>query len=438
LLSAAVLNYPSPVLINWGAVENKEDAYVQHLAKVWTILAYLDHLHETGKKDDLVLIVDGFDIYFQLPPEVILKRYFEENERADRRAEALVGKEKFKEHGIKQTVIFGHDKLCWPIDDRRPACWAVPQASDPPFAYGPYTDHGGPPQARARWLNSGTIIGPVNDVRDIFKDTLEMIHANHTTDSDQFYFQNLFAAQQYGRTLLEPEPFKGINKEDVDWPDVQPGQRTEYFLGLDYEAAMFQTMAFFRPYLSWMTFSGVPKPPKTHEKGLQKIIASDSYYEKILPDDVASARPPFYASTPGAVAPNLPPGVFADIKVPETNLPTHLTWRDLKLGVNVISNHIWPLLHFTGAKEFRELWWPNMWFVPYAEELLKASIRLPRHPIDKKPIGGKVWWPVEMKTEKMGTMNLGEKGGAWADNGTFLGWDGLCGVHEVVVFGKKD
>ncbi|RFU25366.1 hypothetical protein B7463_g10976, partial [Scytalidium lignicola] len=428
LLSAAVLNYPAPVLINWGAPE-AQDAYVQHLAKVWTILDYLDVLVKNGKQDDLVLIVDGFDIHFQLPPEVLLQRYFQENERANKRIQAQHGRVAAARYGFKQTVIFGHDKLCWPMDNRRPACWAVPEASDPRYAYGPNTDSDSN-KARARWLNSGTVLGPVSHVRDVFNATLDLIHKNHTTDSDQFYFANLWAAQEFQRSMLEPtgEPYKNINKDHVDWLTVDSTKRFDYYIGLDYEAVLFQTMAFFRPYLSWMKFDGLPKSTKTPRGTPLTHQISDPYYDRVLPADLANSRSPFYAAlktrTPDDTSPS--------------SLPLQLTWQDFKLGVNAISNQIFPLLHFTGPKEFRHLWWGRMWYVPYGEELLKASARLlqmPKEPISPQPIGGQVWWSGELDAWK--GVDLGAKGGAFSDNSTFLAWDGLCLEHEPVVFGRE-
>ena len=441
------MRYPVPILINWGAKENK-DAYVQHLAKVWTILDYLDTLYKRGQKDDLVLIIDGFDIHFQLPPEVIVSRYFQENERANKRIEKQVGAAVAKERGFKQTVIFGHDKLCWPTDWRRPACWVVPEASDPKKAYGPMTD-ADPGRARARWLNSGTVLGPVDDVRDIFRATLDLIHTNHTTDSDQFYFANIWAAQEYARRLAEPvDPFRNVDRASRDWPSIEAGQRTEYHFGLDYEAVLFQTMAFFREYLTWQTFDGkVSSNSLTASynkassfwkglKGSQQLIVRDPYYEKVLPADLARARGPFAAAL-GNVRTIHQPGTKKTVSVtsptasPSSSaLPVEKTWSDLSLGYNAISNQVFPLLHFTGPKEFRHLWWPRLWFLPWAEELLKAAVKAPREPFSQEPIGGKIWWPGLLGEGQETKVDWGTKVGSWSDNGTFLGWDELCGPHE--------
>lgn len=435
MLSAAVNRYPVPILINWGAKEAK-DAYVQHLAKVWTILDYLEKMIARNQNDDLVLIIDGFDIHFQLPPEVLISRYFSENERANKRIEAQLGEQVMREQGIKQTVIFGHDKLCWPTDWRRPACWLIPEASDPRYSYGPRAG-AEPTLSRARWLNSGTILGPVEAIRDIFRATLDLIHRNHTTDSDQFYFANIWADQEHARRLLEAEPYKGIDKSKFDFPELIPGNRTEYFFGLDYEGVLFQTMAFFREFIVWETFNGVV-PAKVSSiwkptNKQQRLIKRDPYYTKILPNDVANARGPFSAvhEIQARQREEDPKAEIVD-----SSVVTNQTWRDLSLGVNANSNQIFPLLHFTGPKEFRKKWWPRLWFMPWAEDLLRASVKSRGGTLGTKALGGKMWWPGLMGNES--NADWGDKGGAWSDSGEWLGWQGLCGAHEGVIYGREE
>lgn len=433
LLSTTALQYPTPILINWAATEN-QDAYVQHLAKVETILKYLDKLFWAGKQDDLVLIVDGYDIHFQLPPSVMIERYFEVNALADKRTESKVGKWNMRNHDLKQTVIFGHDKLCWPMEFRRPACWAVPTPLNGEYAFGPNTDRGDPLWANAVWLNSGTIMGPVGDVRDVFLATLELIHVNHTTDSDQYYFANVFGMQEYARRLLQADPFGDVEGKEKDWPVLEEGEKTEYHIGIDYDGALFQTMAFYRQTITWMTFdgNGNGNGKESYEQNAissgerQSVLQPDPYYDKQLPQDLETSNPPFSAAA----------------ALEASNLPGNISWSDLSLGINSISKRIFPLLHFTGPKEFRELWWGNMWYVPYGEELLKASARveMPRVISDKK-IGGKVWWHAAADTTGNDTAVTGtgmEKGGgAIGDNGESLSWNTLCGVHEAKVFGKE-
>ena len=83
LLSAAVLDYPEPFFIDWGAAED-ETSYIQHLAKVEKILDYLKPL-PLAAADDLALVVDGYEVWLQLPPDVLIKRYYTVNDSAGRR-----------------------------------------------------------------------------------------------------------------------------------------------------------------------------------------------------------------------------------------------------------------------------------------------------------------------------------------------------------------
>lgn len=122
------------------------------------------------------------------------------------------------------------------------------------------------------------LINHVDDVRSIFKATLDLIHAKHTTDSDQYSFATLFGIQEYVRKTFQPgDPFKGRTKKEFDYPTIKAEQRTQYQMGVDYEAVIFQTMAFFRHCLTWMTFD--MEDPKEDKWGFQKsqqhIVTND-------------------------------------------------------------------------------------------------------------------------------------------------------------------
>lgn len=162
ILSSSILNYPTPVLINYGAHEDA-NAYVQHLAKVDGILNYLKSVPEsTESEDDLFLIIDGYDVWFQLRPDVLIKRYYELNRIADARSIATYGKELFQQYDMRQTIVFNNDKICWPIDWSRPACWAVPISDLDPQAFGPETGVTLEERNQPRWLNSGTSRSSIN------------------------------------------------------------------------------------------------------------------------------------------------------------------------------------------------------------------------------------------------------------------------------------
>lgn len=205
LLSVTALDYPIPVFINWG---DEEDAnpYVQHVAKVGGILRYLNKLDDQYA-DDLVLIVDGYDVLFQLRPDVLIKRYYNVIHAANKRLVDRVRYDTAVKHNLYQSIIVGPDKICWPEDPRRAAAWAVPDSTLPRYAFGPSTDNGRwRDYNRPRWLNSGTILGPLADVRRLLSTTQMEIQRNGTVVSEQWHMQNIWARQEYARTLLVDGP----------------------------------------------------------------------------------------------------------------------------------------------------------------------------------------------------------------------------------------
>ena len=436
LLSAAVLNYPVPTLINWGARE-KSNAFVQHLAKVNKIL---DHLKTfpPGSKNDLVLIVDGYDVWFQLRADIMVRRYFAVKQAADHRVALELGPQLAKQHDVQHTVIFGPDKLCWPSGEgRRPACWAVPQSPLPANSFGTFDDteialaSKNAVQARARWLNSGTIIGNVADVRAVYEATLKSIRANHTTDSDQFYMANLFGEQEYSRKLLKPQP-NLPPAGTVDLPIIEQGKRPEYHIGLDYESALFQNAGYYVKWIAWLWFDGF--------KGPNKRLPPKDLHGFVLPDDIAASPPPFSAEKRGRwVASD---GTNETEARNITNiLPVDLSWRDLPLATNVVTKQTFAAIHFTFEKKLRNIWWSKMWYYPYGRQLLQASVRAPKAPILDTSIDGRQWWNAEgshlAAAEQKRKSTKGVRGGAWSDKGKWIAWDDICMAHDQAVFGAK-
>lgn len=394
LLSAAVLGYPAPILINWGAPEDEDD-YVQHLAKVETILNHLNAL-PSDRDNDLYFMIDGYDAWFQLSPDILIQRYH-----------SLVAKssQRYPQGNVKDVVIFGQDKLCWPGSFSRAACWAVPNSTLPTHAFGPDTDHGIAQHNRPRWLNSGTIMGPVKDVRDVFAATLEMIRANHTENSDQFYFANLFAAQAYARGPIDADEWPQVplpNGEEREYPKISSGQRTEYGIGIDYESAIFQTVAY---YEDSITFNTLGPPSSDAAKSEQSI---ETYYQVTLPPDLLSSSPADLLKR-GKSLPSL------------DDLPEPLrSWSSVPLGFNTVTKQVFPILHFTGKKGYREMWWHRNWFYPYAENIL--------HRLQQS--GG------DAPTGKMQRPGVA---GVWTTDpaSPVLSWEYLCGMYEDYLFGRR-
>ncbi|CRK32666.1 hypothetical protein BN1708_019063, partial [Verticillium longisporum] len=95
LLSTVANGYPAPLIINWGRDFHKQGGWFggSHLGKIDGTLDALEALAsdeeappaERLRPDDLVLIVDAYDVWFQLPPRVLIERFLAQNAAADAR-----------------------------------------------------------------------------------------------------------------------------------------------------------------------------------------------------------------------------------------------------------------------------------------------------------------------------------------------------------------
>ncbi|KAF1838434.1 hypothetical protein BDW02DRAFT_565033 [Decorospora gaudefroyi] len=415
LFSTTVLSYPPPVLIDWAG-EGAFNATETHLAKIAGSLRYLENL-APSQDTDLVLVLDGFDVIFQLGPDVLLKRYFQEIAASNAELAKRFGSQHVREYNIYNSILFGPDKLCWPIDYSRPACWAVPPSPLHPDAFGPYTDKimGDMPHARPRWLNSGTILGPVNDVRTMLRATQERINekydpAYELRNSDQMYLADLWGDQEFAR-VLSLGHFKEFHKSDwkPDWaeeisiPALEQGKRTEYHIGLDHRSALFQTMAGYRSYMAWIATNRLP---------LHSSQISVEPYRIDLPQDVLHARPPFASITNDSAL-------------------SSKSWRDVRLGFNTVTGSTFPILHFTGDKTFRGRWWSRMWYFEHADRLRRAEAERKNDAIGTID---EVNWLKARPYESGKGDRKGEE--AWSDSGQKFGWDELCGAHEEVLYSE--
>ncbi|KAF2135533.1 uncharacterized protein K452DRAFT_239214, partial [Aplosporella prunicola CBS 121167] len=421
LLSAAILNYPTPVLINWEG-KGEFDASISHLAKVRGLAKHLDSF-PPERDQDLVLIIDGFDVWLQLRPEVMIQRYYATIHEHKERLEARFGREAIEKHNFKDTLIFGSDKTCWPPDWWRPACWAVPESTIPLNALGPKTDvaidghtfmH-----VRPRWLNSGTVIGPVKDMRRMMNATLDFISKTYKEDhgaknSDQMYMADLWGIQEYARSLKDLDD-SALSRGPLDRriPELPAGQETEYHISVDYESKMFQTNAGMKDFTAWMKHD----LDDWSAPGEQQVAFQP--YNVRLQADVANSRGPFAAGKMG--------------KAEDNRLPVNMSWKDVPLGFNSITDQIFPLLHMTGNKAYIDLWWNRLWFHPHSEELLKASKAMPKGPVVKTE-DGRSWLMAEEPGAKMALEKAsnGEdgKGGVWSDQGQWLAWNKLCSAVD--------
>ncbi|KAG7141181.1 hypothetical protein HYQ45_002164 [Verticillium longisporum] len=252
LLSTVANGYPAPLIINWGRDFHKQGGWFggSHLGKIDGTLDALEALAsdeeappaERLRPDDLVLIVDAYDVWFQLPPRVLIERFLAQNAAADAR------------------ILAG-----WSAD--APDAIAAPTQRVISTArtdlYGPETDKGDPDRdghalhrTRPRYINSGAVLGRADDVlrtlRRAYAKVREGQDAGNNLFSDQGILGEILGQQEVWRTMqrerqalaLAGEPFN----ETAYPPDVAAvggGAETwEYGLGLDYLQELFVPTVF--------------------------------------------------------------------------------------------------------------------------------------------------------------------------------------------------
>jgi hypothetical protein len=447
-LSATLLGYPSPVIVNWG-MDTKSKKFLEvHNAKISGVLEYLNRF-PAERDDDIALIVDGFDVWFQLPADVLLQRYHAANAAANRRIKKQVGGDYIMQRqGIYQSVIFGAEKNCYPNENNEMACYAVPQSTLPEDIYGPNTD-ATKETNRPRWLNSGTVIGPIGDLKRIYQRAYDLyLQHSSSWSGDQRYFSNIFGAQEFMRhsiinhgtyqskgsnsKYLQIDNFKSMEQPSFgsNRPDSDDVQAAEYHIGVDYHSQLFQTMGYSYKEVEWIKHNG--------EQDIilaQELLGISNPRTVIFPHDLYSSPPPYSAAL------NHTRCSQSLVTVPDTNCVSQASlskeWRDIPLHTNLKSGTIPVTLHFNGQKWPVKDWWPKMWFVHSARQLLYWTLALPKGPVyterDGKNTPGLDSMgfddPGEPKKEWFDFWR-GERGTAYTTKGRKKNWQEMCAAFE--------
>lgn len=437
--SATILGYPVPVFNGWKQ-EGDLDASKTHLAKVRNVMLYLESL-PASSDDDLVLMIDGLDVTFQIPPDVLIQRYFAINKAASMKIAARFGNEYIESlspaDAPRQSILFGPEKVCYPTDWARVGCWAVPQdIGIPRGAFGP--DDGQLSHNLPRWLNSGTIMGPVGDMRRLFAATLDHIKDFYDpnqefSDSDQKYMSDVWGVQEYYRSVKEFELFfHGDVDPNVVVPTGEPDrvvppyaqdQTKELHVGVDYRSGLFQTNAGSEHVVEFLTYNETGASNTTSAARVTRNISESPNFKPfkiLLPANVAKSISALLRSIAHAVDP-----------IPSVS--------ELRLGTNIVTNNIYGMYHWTGEKDNMDTLWGQMWFYPYVRPLFNAAVAAMKA---GQPIGvadDRTWVSAHSLAPNSTSIEGIRAAGAWADiDGGWLGWEELCGNYEVEVFGAPE
>ena len=403
LLSAAILGYPAPTIINWmhefndpGLVDGGS-----HLAKISGMHDYLLSLDETHD-EDVMLMVDGYDIWLQLRPQTILDRYYALNRKADQRIRAELGDVAEKQN-IRQEIIFGCQKRCWPWELTDPPCYAVPNSTLPKDIYGPDTDTDAFRETsvenpfvnyRQRHLNSGVGIGTVRAMRKMFGQAKDLALIEANMGSDQYIFSHIYGDQSVWREAVRRDAGSGTaDPNKAGWPQehfdevrrkaaAREDKNFEFGIGVDFGSEIGLNTVFAEDDTEWVHFN---EQGALRQAQLSRNIPAAKQRLTNVSTDISNTLPPFWTFTG------------------ETGVPRWTAWDTVPLLADVYTGIVPAVIHHNahrnGLKSRREEWWDKMWFFPHARTLFDAHIYAPVVPVaisgyDEQ--SAREFWPYEI------------------------------------------
>ena len=435
-----------------------------------------------AQDEDLVLLVDGYDIWFQLPPQLLVSRYNAIIAKAEERVRNDFGKKAFKDSKIRQSIVFSSQKKCWPGDWSDVHCYAVPPAQLPSDIYGPDTDvdirPGGDDtyiwaRYRQRYLNSGVMMGPAADVRAMFTRALEHVEEDPGRGSDQAIFAKIFGTQEYARMLMKenlqashqimattssPSAFwswpsslskpANANAKPPSILDPHPthkkleleiGKNYEFSINLDYESVLGQPTVFADFDLDWITYNDAESLTSARaERNVSHTLPGSNNLDA---DITRTPGPfvPFSNTSTTSSSSRLLSTTSLSLPADGSLSSPNTSWSDVPLFNNLWTGITPAIVHHNahrdGLKSNREKMWDRIWFQPHARQLLTQRLKEDRTGLPVAEAEGVRWLDAVESRNKPGrfVFRTDRKDEEWVT------WDRICdqGMQEEVFRDEK-
>ncbi|KAH6995659.1 hypothetical protein BKA56DRAFT_509452, partial [Ilyonectria sp. MPI-CAGE-AT-0026] len=398
LLTMAILGYPSPQLIGWGEPETEGlKGGGSHFFKITKVLEYLndpERRKNPAFDNEILFMLDGYDIWFQLPFKTLVERYHATVAEENKRVAQRMGRAKQIEN-VTSSIIFGGGKLCGPSQPHTVACYTIPESPLPKDLYGGNTNTVLGTNALSsfptRYLVAGAWAGPVGEIRTLLQrasDELDKCVESHVgwfnvdgpwpvdqcyKGSDQSIFVEIFGRQEFHREVMrrvhrrridnifdaiipgragsKPQPYKllGITIDDplnppfphqeVD-PGYLPGKPYEFGIGIDY----------------WSLLA--------HQTSNAKSDARYIRLDESFTDQVGT-RTLFECKPKPPHLDNLPRGGVLDL------MPGR-DWSNMPMYTEICLGVVPVMIHHNSVDKFQiEYQWNQTWWYGHARQLLE-------------------------------------------------------------------
>lgn len=376
--------------------------------------------------DDLVFILDAYDVWLQLPAETLIQRYYASLARADKRvAAAWHAQAPGAAPPPTHDVLIASQKKCWPTerDGHATKCSILPESDLRADLYGPETDkdykhhlH----DIRPRYINSGSIMGTVGGMKRFFASSKDIVVAAAAagTDytSDQGVLGAVLGAQEAWRKQEREINARAAKGEDVSGAAREWNATAEHGLGLDYRQDLFKPTVF------------------EEDDGLYMALGDEDNVRNA--SATAGVDPPRIAGLPldmrGIPSPLTYAGIL-DARGPDGDGDEDdPSWAEVPLYTDFWSEVVTVAVHHNahrGGMKGRRLkeWWNHNWFFPYLREIADLSVQArPLRAITQVNAGGRkleFWAPAADAKKPMPRIfdkESVEKGMKQAD------WNSLC------------
>ncbi|KAJ5092938.1 hypothetical protein N7456_008799 [Penicillium angulare] len=445
ITSAMILGYPPPTLVGYGHEKPGATELERMVDRITRMRNYLKE-SKMVKNHDIVLAIDADDIFFQLPPRVLVTRFQEILRKNNQKLLKKYGAVKVESsipgsppeivQKYSQRVLFGASKICYSALEEDAGCVSVPHSSLPPDVYGWKTDDYPDGELvdahmnRPRYLNPGAVIGQAADLRIIYDEALRILQQRNKKHGDYQALTQIYGRQEVIREL---ERRRTVNNAKewlykligIDEPTnitsisvrLETGHRYEYGIGLDYESQLFFNQIYSRGDVEFIKYNDINK---TSQFQGQHHVPRE--HRLLLPDDIAALPNPYNQSRFAKDQTTHPLWNATLDKLPN---PEGHSWHNAPLMTNAHSASVPVLAHLNGDHKLRNEWWEKMWFFPYARALLRRYMRS-SHGFDAAQsslLGGQNWWNTR-----------GGRGGVWTDDENWVTYSDVCEGQERDLF----